>query len=239
MVGYHALHDSHATRLRDALSISLADLRLAERNANQERERMLLALPQPVGVPVGAPHRLLHRRARHHQRVVAAWEAQGNLHRRGRAHLSGADELRDEPRHLCRTQARSAFVAGFVVGSCEASLDHTSGCPRLRPASADQPVGPYSRWPGAPALVSTCLATSGQLNTSSRQGSVVAAPPMRPTWQSAKANKMGSAGLQICRSADQWVPGLTRRLEWRTLTPSLSCSPPCSASGSSGSSTSV
>ena len=122
MMGYHALHDSHAARLRDALSISLTDLRLAERNANQERERMLLALPQPVGVPVGAPHRLLHRRARHHQRVVAAWEAQGNLHRRGRAHLSGADELRDEPRHLCRTQARSAFVAGFVVGSCEASF---------------------------------------------------------------------------------------------------------------------
>ena len=56
-------------------------------------------------------------------------------------------------------ETKPSLLSLRSAGSPEASLDHTSGCPRLRPASADQPVRPCS--PAVSGLFSTwCLAAA-------------------------------------------------------------------------------
>ena len=56
-------------------------------------------------------------------------------------------------------ETKPSLLSLRSAGSPEASLDHTSGCPRLWPTSADQPVRPCS--PAVSGLFSTwCLAAA-------------------------------------------------------------------------------
>ena len=96
--------------------------------------------------------------------VSPAWKTGGLSHRDGRAAAARQRSWLSEASLSARSQGGSTHgQAGSPVGNRVAlrrhlsTPDHALCCPELRPASANQPLGP--RWPAIPASSSTWALT--------------------------------------------------------------------------------
>ena len=144
----------------------------AQRRAHQQRADAPKVLCQPIEA-VGVPRQL----ARDGGAACHALRARRLQDLGARvARQCGPAAALPPQRDLCRKQACSVFGQLAPRWLLPAS-DHTPGCPRLRPASANQPLGRC--WPATQASFSTSRLTLS-ISTSGVASSLSLSPPPPP-----------------------------------------------------------